>query len=132
MNFITTIGYHDAYMEVEIIVHKNSKTKDEAEKIGNNNDLSKVMFYHDKLTVGKGEKTFAIHKNDNHLYQFRVCFLTDEEIQNKSYMVSSEDYKNISFDEAIQYFNDYYKKFTLPFSLESYYYGVYENEVVFS
>lgn len=132
MNFITTIGYHDAYFEVEIVVHQNSKTKKEAEKIGNENDLYKAMFYDDKIMVGKGEKIFTIHKSDKDLYQFRICFLTEEEIQNKGNIVSFEDYKNISWDEALQYFCKEYKEFSLPFSLESYYYTVYENEVVFS
>ncbi|PGK51758.1 hypothetical protein CN918_28620 [Priestia megaterium] len=130
MKFITTIGYHDAYFEVEIVIPEKSATKIEAEKLGNDSKLNMAMLHNDKIVVGKGNKTFFINKQDTHLYQFRVCRLKEDEIQSKGNIVSHDDYESISWDEAISYFNLKYKNCSLPFPLESYFYVVYNKDVV--
>ena len=130
MKYITTIGYHDAYFEVEIVIAEKSTTKIEARKLGNHSKLNLALLYNDKLVVGKDDKAFTIDKQDTHLYQFRVCHLDENEIQSKGNIVSYKDYKSISWDEAIEFFNEEYKGFSLPFPLESYYYAVYEDDVI--
>ena len=132
MNFITTVGYHDAFFEVEIIVSQNSNNKLEAEKTGNDDELTKAILYNDKIVVGRGSKQFIVDKREEELYRFRVCHLKEDELQNRGHTVSSEDYVNISWDEAIRYFHDEYKNLSLPFSLESYYYAVYEDNGTFN
>ena len=127
MNFVTTIGYHDAGFEVEIIVCKTSKSKDEAEKVGNRSTLDKAMLHTDKIIIGKGTDSIIIYKADKDSYQFKIC-PDIEETKNK--LLSDEDYERVSWDQAIQYFYKEYKHFSLPFSLEAHYYGVYENEAV--
>lgn len=131
MNFLTTIGYHDGFFEVEVVVYQNSNARDEAVKIGNSNDLNLAILSEDKLTIGKNDKKIIITKQDDHLYQFKVCRLTEDEIQNQNHIVSPEDYVNISWDEALHYLDENYA-FTFPYSLEGYYYAIYENEVKFS
>ncbi len=127
MNFVTTIGYHDAGFEVEIIVCKTTRSKSEAEKIGNSSTLNRAILHTDKIVIGKGNHSIIINKADKDLYQFKVCRDTEE---TKNKILSDEDYERISWDQAIKYFNEEYKNFSLPYSLESHYYGVYENEAI--
>jgi len=132
MDFRTTIAYHDAFFEVELVLPYTFATKSEAEKVGNGPSLTDAMLHPDKIVVGKGKERFTINKQDTSLYQFRVCPLSQEELERKALMVSYEDYDNISWEEAVAYLYKTYEHAPLPFSLESYYYAVYENEVVFT
>lgn len=128
MNFVTAIGYHDALFEVKITLPEKTRTRSEAKELGNHNKLYFAKLYMNKIVVGKDEKRFIIEPQDTHLYQFSICRLNDSEIESKGYMLSSEDYENVSWREAMEYFKKEYKDVSLPFALEAYYYSVLESK----
>ena len=128
MHYRTSIGYHDAFFEVEIMVSQSANTKKEAEKIGNDDELTGAVLHEDKLVVGRGEKQFVVDRKEMERYQFRICALTEEELHQKGHHVSSDDYEDKTWDEAMDYFHATYQNSQLPFPLESYYYAVVEEK----
>lgn len=130
MNFKTSVAYHDAFLEVELVLPYDFETKHEAERVGNGPLFTSSKLHLNKMVIGKGTNQFTIAKEDTKLYQFRVCRLSAEELEKKVYMLAPEDYENITWDEAVAYIYETYEHASLPFTLESYYYAIYENEVV--
>ncbi|AYK68287.1 hypothetical protein D9C11_23505 (plasmid) [Bacillus subtilis subsp. subtilis] len=116
--YFTTIGLHDGEFEMQILV-SSSVTKKKAEKVGNSGSFHIGYLYDDKLIM-KGE-TLTISKEETDKYQFRVC--RDE----SKLMLRPEDYECLTWEEAIKYLIEE-RKVTLPFTLESYYYGVHETQ----
>jgi len=125
MAYLSTIGYHDAGFEVEIVIAANLPSLEEAKRIGASSPLNKAMFNEDTLVVGKGGNAIVISREATNMYQFRLCRKMEELIKAKK-VVTEEDYENISWSEAAHYVQTKTRKCTLPFSLESYYYGFYE------
>ncbi|WP_337078810.1 hypothetical protein [Bacillus subtilis] len=124
--YFTTIGLHDGHFEMKILV-SSAVTNKEAEKIGKSNRFHIGYLYDDKLIL-KGE-TLRITKEETDKYQFRVCredkYLSRVCRDESKLMVSDEDYEDLSWEEAIKYLIEE-RKATLPFTLESVYYGVKE------
>ncbi len=114
--YFTAIGLHDGEFEMEILVSA-AETKMKAKEIGESGSFHIGYLYDDKLII-KGE-TLTIEKEETDKYQFRVC--RDE---SKS-VWRPEDYEDLTWDEAIKYLIEE-RKVTLPYTLESYYYGVRE------
>jgi len=112
--YYTTVGLHDGNFEVEILVHSSVETIEQSEKIGKSDEFHIGYLYEDKLVI-KGNK-LTIKKEETDKYQFRVCKVWKP-------IVSDEDYESLTWDEAIKYLIEQEKR-TLPFTLESYYYGV--------
>ena len=125
MTYLSTVGYHDGELEVEVVIADNLKSLEEAKSVGASSPLNLAVFKEDTLVIGKGEHAIVISKEATNLYQFRLCRRMDELIKAKK-GVTEEDYENISWDEAAHYVKTETRKCTLPFSLESYYYGFYE------
>ncbi|OTX28531.1 hypothetical protein BK717_28460 [Bacillus thuringiensis serovar malayensis] len=116
--YFTTVGLHDGFFEMEILVHSSAETKEEAEKIGNSDKFHIGYLYDDKLVM-KGE-TLTIKREQTDKYQFRVC-------RERKPFVSHEDYEDLTWDEAIKYLIEEENR-TLPFMLESYYFRNIETE----
>lgn len=116
--YLTTVGLHDGNFEMEILVHSSAETKEEAEKIGNSGKFHIGYLYDDKLII-KGE-ILTIKREETDKYQFRVC-------REWKPVVSDEDYEDLTWDEAIKYLIEEEKR-TLPFTLESYYFGTYATQ----
>ncbi len=114
--YFTTVGLHDGNFELEILIHSSATTKEEAEKIGGSDKFHIGYLYNDKLII-KGE-TLTINRDQTDKYQFRVC-------REWKPVVSYDDYEDLSWDEAIKYLIEEEKK-SLPFTLESYYFGTYD------
>lgn len=114
--YFTTVGLHDGNFEMEILVHLSAKTKEEAEIIGNSDKFHIGYLYDDKLVI-KGE-ILTIKKEETDKYQIRVC-------KEWKPVVSHEDYKELTWDEAIKYLIEEDNR-TLPLTLESYYYGTFD------
>ncbi|MBY3621242.1 hypothetical protein HGO21_16955 [Acinetobacter sp. CUI P1] len=116
--FFTTVGLHDGNFEMEILVHSSANSNEESKKIGNSGKFNIGYLYEDKLVV-KGE-TLTIKKEETDKYQFRVC-------REWKPVVSYEDYEDLTWDEAIRYLIQEENR-SLPFTLESYYYGTFETQ----
>ncbi|ETT61320.1 hypothetical protein BSK66_27555 [Paenibacillus odorifer] len=116
--YFTTVGLHDGNFEMEILVHSSANSNEESKKIGNSGKFHIGYLYEDKLVV-KGE-TLTIKKEETDKYQFRVC-------REWKPVVSYEDYEDLTWDEAIRYLILEENK-SLPFTLESYYYGTFETQ----
>lgn len=116
--YFTTVGLHDGYFEMEILVHSSAKTKEEAAKIGNSDKFHIGYLYDDKLVI-KGEN-LTIKREQTDKYQFRVC-------REWKPLVSHEDYEDLTWDEAIKYLINEEKR-SLPFTLESYSFGTFETQ----
>ncbi|AFU17189.1 hypothetical protein MC28_D140 (plasmid) [Bacillus thuringiensis MC28] len=116
--YFTTVGLHDGFFEMEILVHSSAETKEESEKIGNS-DKFYIGYLYDNKLVMKGE-TLTIKREQADKYQFRVC-------RERKPFVSHEDYEDLTWDEAIKYLIEEENR-TLPFMLESYYFRNIETE----
>lgn len=114
--YFTTVGLHDGYFEMEILVHSSAESIEEVQAIGNSDEFHIGYLFADKLVM-KGS-ALAITKDETDKYQFRIC-------REWKPVVSREDYENITWDEAVRYLVEEENR-TLPFSLESNYYGKYE------
>lgn len=72
-------------LEVEIVMKKSIKTREDAERIVKSSELSFAKLYNDKIIIGKGKKCIILKSEDEDLYQFRVCrdstscFRTDDD-----------------------------------------------------
>lgn len=124
MSFVSLIGYHEGFLEVKVIVKTGLKTKKEAEQLGNSAELFKCRLYDDRMVIGSGRVNINIEEEE--FYQFRVCFLEAEEIKMKGNVVSEDDYKCISWKEALEYLKGNNKSIYNYFNLEAYYYITYE------
>ncbi|MED0649893.1 hypothetical protein P9246_10830 [Aeribacillus pallidus] len=117
--YFITVGLHNGNFEMEILVSVSStKTKEEAEKIGNSDKFHIGYLYDDKLVI-KGEN-LTIKREQTDKYQFRVC-------RECKPLVSHEDYEDLTWDEAIKYLIDEENR-SLPITLESYYFGTFETQ----
>lgn len=113
-NYFTTVGLHDGNLEMEIVVGSIATTEEEAREIGNSKNFHIGILYKDRLMLKKDD--LVIRKDETEKYQFRVCRVD-------KLMTSSEDYDDITWDEAVAYLVDEQHQH-LPFPLESYYFGV--------
>lgn len=116
--YYTTVGLHDGHFEMEILVDSSAETKKEGEKIGNSGKFHIGYLYEDKLVIK--EENLTIKREQTDKYQFRVC-------RESKLVVNHEDYEDITWDEAIKYLIEVENR-TLPFTLESYYFGVFETQ----
>lgn len=116
--YFTTVGLHDGFFEMEILVHSLAETKEESEKIGNSDKFYIGYLYDNKLVI-KGEN-LTIKREQTDKYQFRVC-------REWKPVVSEEDYEDLTWDEAIKYLIEEENR-TLPFTLESYYFRTLETQ----
>lgn len=114
--YFTTIGLHDGYFEMEILVDSSAETKEQSKKLGNSDKFHIGYLYEDKLVI-KGE-ILTIKKEETDKYQFRVC-------KEWKPIVSDEDYEDLTWDEAVKYLMEEENR-TLPFMLESYFFGTFE------
>ncbi|PAE87713.1 hypothetical protein [Shouchella clausii] len=112
--YYVTIGLHDGGFEMEILVG-SAETKVEAERIAKSSKFHIGYLYDDKLVI-KGN-VLTIKKEQTDRYQFRVC-------REWKPVVSHEDYEDITWAEAVEYLIEEENR-ALPFSLESYYYGIH-------
>lgn len=113
-----TIGLHDGHLEMQVLVGTRNNKK-EAESIAKSSRYH--IAYLDKEKLKFKNKNLVIRKEQTDQYQFRICL--DE---SKTH-VTDDDYKDISWDEAIQFLiNDRNGNISFPFSLESYYYSILE------
>ncbi|MHC6167514.1 hypothetical protein [Bacillus velezensis] len=132
-NYFTTICLHEGYLEMEILVH-SAETIEEAENIGKSNRFHIGYLYDDRLLI-KGEN-LTIKKEETDRYQFRVCR------DNSKLMVRHEDFEDCTWEEAILFYTEAGEKSisqedlsdcliekirTLPLTLESLSYGVWEH-----
>lgn len=113
--YFTTVGLHNGDFEMEILVH-SSETREQSERIKNSDEFHIGYLYEDKLVI-KGNK-LIIRKEEIDKYQFRVCKIWKP-------IVSSEDFQDFTWDEAIEYLIEQEKR-TLPFTLESLFFGAFE------
>ena len=114
--YFTTVGLHDGNFEMEILVDSSAETKEKAEEIGNSDKFHTAYLYEDRLVIK--EEIMTIKKEQKEKYQFRVC-------KEWKLVVSDEDYEDLTWDEAIKYLIEEENR-TLPFILESYYFGTFK------
>ncbi|MCZ1269055.1 MULTISPECIES: hypothetical protein [Paenibacillus] len=109
--YYLTIGFHDGDFEVEVLVEENIENE-QAEARGNSSFYHRAHLHDTKIVINEN---FTIYKDDLEKYQFRVCRV-------KKSIVSLSDYEPLTWEEALEYLSS--EGIQLPFSLESYYYGV--------
>ena len=112
-----TIGLHDGHFEVEVLVSNMSGSEEEIKKIGNSSHFNIGFIHPDKIDFKNCN--LVIKKEEIEKYQFRIC-------RQWKPIVSSEDYENISWNEAIDYIRNK-EQSSLPFLVESYFYQVYSS-----
>ncbi|WP_110925969.1 hypothetical protein [Bacillus massiliglaciei] len=113
--YFTTVGMHDGFFEMEILVHLSAKDKKESKHIANNHQLGTL--YNDRF-IFKGEDSLIINREETEKYQFRVC-------REWKPIVEDKDYDGLTWDEAIKYLVEE-NGIILPFTLESYYFTTLE------